>query len=183
MITQYVLSPEVQQFLSGVQSKALANVVFHIHFSGDAPALPSNPSTIRKSMMMDKQSMSDEATPTLEYQCYIENMDGTRPHVISTTGYDSWRPNPKPDANNQILTCRTPVGEHDTGTGLTHITLWIIPADASDETLVVDTPTAKGWVSYSHPEWSPSGDDLVLAVETSTQYQLVVLDTAGSPPW
>lgn len=94
--------------------------------------------------------------------------------------FDTWRPVPKPD-NSLVLLCRTPVGEHDSPTGLTHLTLWTILSDGTDEHPVLLSPADNGygWDSYSHPEWSPSGDEVMVAAETSTEYKLVVLDATG----
>jgi hypothetical protein len=77
MIIQYTLSPELQQFLSGLQSKAVANVVFDATFSGDPPTLPSNPSTVRRSIMISRL----DSTP--EFNCFIKNMDGSGEIEIS----------------------------------------------------------------------------------------------------
>jgi hypothetical protein len=91
---------------------------------------------------------------------------------------DSWRPIPKPD-NSIVLLCRTPVGEHDSPTGLTHLTLWTVFPDGSEEHPAVLSPADNGWDSYSHPEWAPSGDEIIVAAETSTEYRLVTIDATG----
>ncbi len=83
MNRQFTLSSELQQFLSGLQSKALANVVFSISFVGDAPTLPSNPSTVRRSLMFSKLSYTLDATPTAEFNCFIQNLDGTLSSSVS----------------------------------------------------------------------------------------------------
>ncbi len=83
MITQFTVSPELQQFLSGLDSKALTNVIWNITFDGDAPALPTNPTTVRRSLMFSKLDFSDDATPTEEYNAYIQNLDGTSETAVS----------------------------------------------------------------------------------------------------
>lgn len=94
--------------------------------------------------------------------------------------FDTWRPVPKPD-NSLVLVCRTPVGEHDTATGLTHLSLWTITSRGTGEHQVVKTPATNGfgWVSYGHPEWSPDGHQVAVWVETSTQYKLMLIDADG----
>jgi hypothetical protein len=101
-------------------------------------------------------------------------------NVTTVTGilvqFDTWRPVPKFD-NSLILICRTPLGVHDTD--LTNIVVWTVKADGSGERVAIGLPTSNGWVSYSHPEWSPDGQEVVIAVETSTEYQLVTVDASG----
>ncbi len=94
--------------------------------------------------------------------------------------FDTWRPVTSPD-NGLVLVCRTPLGEHDSYTGQTHLALWTIMSDGTHERPAVLRPADNGygWTSYAHPEWSPSGDDVVVAAETSTTYELVVLDATG----
>lgn len=77
MISQFTVPPELQQFLSGVPSIALANVVWDIVFPDDAPVLPTNPGAVRRVLIFDKGAYSEDATPTFEYDCYIENLDGS----------------------------------------------------------------------------------------------------------
>ena len=95
--------------------------------------------------------------------------------------FDSWRPVSRPSDNELILLCRTPLTEHDSYTGLTHLELWTIFADGTHERPEVLSPADNGygWDSYAHPEWSPSGEDVVVAAETATEYELVVLDATG----
>ncbi len=94
--------------------------------------------------------------------------------------FDTWRPVTNPD-NSLVLVCRTPLTEHDTYTGLTHLALWTIRSDGTGERPEVLQPVDNGygWDSYSHPEWSPAGDEIVVAAETATEYELVVLDATG----
>lgn len=84
MITQFTLSPELQQFLSGIESKAFTNVVWDITFEGTAPTLPSNPATIRRSLLFSRLSFTEEATPVEEYNCFIQNLDGSFETSVST---------------------------------------------------------------------------------------------------
>lgn len=84
MIRQFVVDPDLQQFLAGIQSKALANVVWNITFEEDAPLLPSNPSTVRRSLMFSKGGYTDDATPTFEYNAFIQNLDGSSEVVVSS---------------------------------------------------------------------------------------------------
>ncbi len=104
--------------------------------------------------------------------------------VLSYAGdlvqFDSWRPVAKPD-NSLILICRTPLGEHDDYVGLTHLVLWTVLSDGTGERTAVSSPADNGygWDSYAHPEWSPSGEDIVVAAETATEYEIVVLDATG----
>ena len=84
MLQQFTLSPELQQFVSGLQSKAVANVQFNIDFGDEeAPALPTNPNTVRRSLMFSKVDFTDEATPVEEYNCFIQNLDGTTETPVS----------------------------------------------------------------------------------------------------
>lgn len=80
MIRQFVLSPELQQFVQGLQSKATANVEFNIDFgSEEAPAIPTNPNTVRRSLMFSKV---DPDNPT-EYNAFIQNLDGSSETAVS----------------------------------------------------------------------------------------------------
>lgn len=107
--------------------------------------------------------------------------------------YDRWRPRLRPDTTSVLLCCTQP-GNHDSPAGFEEMTLWIFRANGHERTEVLGTPgsiddgaatpTPLGWVSYGHPEWSPDGNDLVIFVETSSDYRIVVLDgndlTVGS---
>ena len=102
--------------------------------------------------------------------------------VVTLVPFDTWRPVMRPD-NALVLACRTPVGEHDTYTGLTHLDLWTFLNDGSMERpevgMTKGVPVADSWVSFSHPEWAPDGQSVVVASETSTQWHLSVLDASG----
>lgn len=111
------------------------------------------------------------------------NTIGTSADLVVTgvfVQFDTWRPVPRPD-NLLVLVCRTPLGEHDSYTGQTHLVLWTIYSDGTRERPEVLAPADNGygWDSYAHPEWSPDGADVVVAAETSTEYELVVLDATG----
>lgn len=84
MINQFLVPPELQQFLSGVQSKALVNVVWDQTFT-DGFILPTNPSTVKRVLLFSMSGYSADATPNpLEYNCYVENLDGTTVTAITT---------------------------------------------------------------------------------------------------
>lgn len=84
MINQFIVAPELQQFLTGVSSKSLTNVIWDVTFPGTAPVLPTNPNSVRRILMFDKQVPSNDATPRLEYNCFIENLDGSRQQTLTT---------------------------------------------------------------------------------------------------
>lgn len=75
MLRQFAVPPEVQQFLSGLDSAALLNVVWDINFPGEAPLLPTNPSSIRRSLVFSRNGDSGHATPVEEYNCVLANLD------------------------------------------------------------------------------------------------------------
>lgn len=95
--------------------------------------------------------------------------------------YDTWRPVPKPDDNNIVLVCRTPQGTHDTYAGLTQMTMWTLRPDGTNERQEILDPGSNGfgWLTFSHPEWSPDGDTIVMVVETSAEYKLVLLNSSA----
>lgn len=92
--------------------------------------------------------------------------------------YDTFRPVPNP-GNTRILVCRTPLGLHDSVEGMQEVMLWTLDTDGSNEFPVVRTPTENGWVSYSHPEWAPDSNNIVVVVETSDSYILTLLNSTG----
>lgn len=84
MITQqYPLSSELQAFLSGIESNSMTNVLWNVTFTDDAPALPSNPTAVRRSLMFSRLDWTDDATPTEEYNAYIQNLDGSSEQPVS----------------------------------------------------------------------------------------------------
>lgn len=95
---------------------------------------------------------------------------------------DTWRPVLRPD-NQLVLVCRTPITEHDSSTGLTHMTLWTFQKDGTREKIEVSIsagiPAANSWTKFGHPEWAPDGKDIVVAAETSTECQIYKLDATG----
>ncbi len=100
--------------------------------------------------------------------------------TVAVTGtlvqFDTWRPVPRFD-NELTLICRTPVGIHDTD--LTDLTVWTVDHEGLNEMTAIGPPSENGWDSYAHPEWSPDGEEVVVAAETPTEYQLVTLDATG----
>lgn len=95
---------------------------------------------------------------------------------------DTWRPVIRPD-NHLVLACRTPLGEHDSPTGLTHMRLFSFTNLGDNERVEVDIatgiPAAGSWTAFGHPEWAPDGNTIVLASETSTECMISVLDSSG----
>ncbi len=84
MNTQFTLSPELQQFLSGLQGRAVTGVVWNVDFGDEEiPALPTNPNTIRRSLLFSKVDFTDEATPVEEYNCFIQTLDGLNSAPVS----------------------------------------------------------------------------------------------------
>lgn len=75
MINKFVVSTELQQFLSGIPSPALSNILWDIQFTNDA--LPVNPSAVRRVLMFDKVDFEDLATPSPIYDCYLQALDGS----------------------------------------------------------------------------------------------------------
>lgn len=132
------------------------------------------------SMISNELNISEVATRGQESLPPTNTLDISE--IVTAGGeliqYDSWRSVPKFD-NSLYVLCRTPLGEFDSYTGLTDMTLWTVDHDGLNEILRLDVPSTQGWTSYSHPEWSPDGQEITIAVETSTEYQLVKLDTSG----
>lgn len=75
MLRQFQVSPELQQFLSGIESKALADVTWDVTFPGEAPLLPVNPSGTRRSLMFSRSGDDGLATPADEFNCWLANLD------------------------------------------------------------------------------------------------------------
>ena len=85
MIDQFVVAPELQKFLSGVDSKALVNILWDIPFDGSADLLPSNPTAARRSLMFSRGGYSVDATPNpIEFNCYLKNLDGSSEMAVTT---------------------------------------------------------------------------------------------------
>lgn len=84
MIRQFHVPAELQQFLSGVESKALINVVWDITFPGDAPLIPTNPNTTRRALMFSRIGEDAAATPDSEFNCYLANVDGSSEQPVTT---------------------------------------------------------------------------------------------------
>ena len=105
-------------------------------------------------------------------------------NAVAVTGMfvqmDTWRPVPKPD-NTMVLVCRTPESLHDSTAGLARMTLWALSPEGNWERPCIASPqdNGYGWTSYSHPEWSPSGNQVVIAVETASAWKIVMLDSSG----
>lgn len=101
--------------------------------------------------------------------------------VVSVGGelvqFDSWRSVPRFD-NSLYLLCRTPVGEFDSDEGLADMTVWTVDHDGNNEIVRISLPSDNSWDSYSHPEWSPDGQTVVLAAETASEYQLILIDAS-----
>lgn len=83
MADRFTVLPELQQYLSGVPSRALTNIIWNYSFPDGDPALPTNPATVRRSLTFSKSAATDEASPLLEYNCYISNLDGTSENQIT----------------------------------------------------------------------------------------------------
>lgn len=101
----------------------------------------------------------------------------TVPAPVVFQPFDTWRPRFSPD-HVVMLVCRTAPGHHDTN--LTSMTLWAFAPEGfdGDQTRKVkNIPSTYGWTSYGHPEWTPDSTQVVIYVETSTQYQIVLLDS------
>lgn len=76
MITQFTLPPELQQFLSGLSSPALGNILWDITFEEAAPALPFNPGATRRSLMFSRFDGS-------QYNVYGANIDGANEYFVT----------------------------------------------------------------------------------------------------
>lgn len=95
--------------------------------------------------------------------------------------FDTWRPLPEKD-NNTFLVCRTPPGIHDTDN--TVLELWLTHSNGAPEQKLLGniSENGLGWDSYSHPEWSPDGTQIVLSAETSTEWQIVIISSEVGVP-
>lgn len=131
-------------------------------------------------------------TNTVQISNTFVGMAVARPHdtddihnTVGVTGnfvqYDTWRPVAKPTDNSLILVCRSPENYHDSPAGLEHMALWTVHPDGSDEhpVLLDCTHNGHGWLRMSHQEWSPNGKWIVLAVETSNSYKLVLVNSSA----
>lgn len=116
---------------------------------------------------------------------FLANDVGTQSAVVALltrSAVDTWRPTPSPNGQ-LLLACRTPLGEHDSDTGKTHMSVWTFQKDGSHEHLELSMGSAVavdgGWTQFDHPEWSPNGTRLVMAAETTTTCQIVQVTTSG----
>ena len=74
---KFVVVPELQDFLSGVDSRALDNVLFDVAYNEDS-LLPQNPDATRRILFFDKAETVMGATPSpTEYNCYRQDLNGT----------------------------------------------------------------------------------------------------------
>ncbi len=76
-IQQFEVAAELQQFLQGVGSRALTNVLWNMSFTDDAPLLPMSTVAVRRSLLFDKEADG-------EFDCFIVNLDGTDEVTITT---------------------------------------------------------------------------------------------------
>lgn len=78
MIRQFVVPSDLQQFLTGLPSARLANVVWDTNIPTQTLVIPTNPQTVRRVLIFDKSGFSSHATPNpLEYNCYLKTLDLT----------------------------------------------------------------------------------------------------------
>lgn len=77
MLRQFQVTPELQQFLAGLGSKALTNVVWDLSFVGDVPVLPLSPSSVRRSLFFSKFGGA-------EFDVLVKNLDGS--NSVQVTG-------------------------------------------------------------------------------------------------
>lgn len=75
MIRQFHVTPELQQFLSGLGSKALTNVLWNRSYLADSPVLPLSPDSVRRALLYSHLDAT-QATPT-EFDVFLKNLDGT----------------------------------------------------------------------------------------------------------
>lgn len=79
----FVVAPELQQFLSGLDSPALDNVLFDVDYTADV-LLPQNPDATRRILFFSKAAYSADATPNPdEVNCYRQNLNGTATEQIT----------------------------------------------------------------------------------------------------
>ena len=77
MIQQFVVPDVLQQFLASLPSIALENVVWDANVTASVPNIPFNPAAVKRMLAFSKAAYSNEASPLLEYNCWLESLDMT----------------------------------------------------------------------------------------------------------
>jgi hypothetical protein len=77
MIRQFVVAPELQQFLASIPSSALVNVVWSTEFPDGDPVLPFNPDAVRRVLIFDQGALGEEATPLIQYNGWMMNLNAS----------------------------------------------------------------------------------------------------------
>lgn len=73
---QFTVSTALQQFLTGIRSRAVANVILTTSYDGTAPILPSNPDTGVRRTMYYSHLDTESATP-IEFDVFVQNLNGS----------------------------------------------------------------------------------------------------------
>lgn len=76
MKQQFAVTEELQELLSALPSTAVGNVVWNAQPSVNTETLPLDPNSVRRMLAYSKGLVSEEATPTTEYNCWVKSLDG-----------------------------------------------------------------------------------------------------------
>jgi len=113
---------------------------------------------------------------TGNYEIYKMTTSGTNVRQLTNnSAYDNWWPRISPD-RTKILFYRAPKGSN---ADYTKAELCVIFADGSGYTVL--RPLGKdGWTWQGHAEWSPRGDEMVMAAGISGVLQIVITNRWGN---
>jgi hypothetical protein len=73
---RFTVSRELQAYLAGMGSRSVRNAIYYFNTDSSTPELPSNPETIRLSLVYDRIDSG-------QYNAYISNTDGTGEEVVT----------------------------------------------------------------------------------------------------
>lgn len=112
-------------------------------------------------------------------QIFRMRADGTQPVQLTSdpTVEHDW-PRPSPDGTKILFYTAAP---GSTVTDIDTNNLWVMDADGSNQRLVIPRG-AYGWTRQGHVEWSPSGQQLVMAAGGAMTTDLYVTGADGTAP-
>jgi Tol biopolymer transport system component len=131
--------------------------------------------TLSQTQIADSELVFDY-NGTGNYEIYVMTTSGANVRrLTNNSSYDNWWPRISPD-RNKILFYSAPKGSKE---DFTKAELCVIFADGSG--YMVLRPVGKdGWTWQGHAEWSPKGDEMVMAAGISGVLQIVITNLWGN---
>jgi Tol biopolymer transport system component len=110
------------------------------------------------------------------WELHVMDADGSGDRQLTfDPAYDSWGARLSPDRRTLVFQ-RTPAGTHDLD--YTLVSIWAVGSDGTNP-VQLRPAGLDDWRFQGHPEWSPSGRQIVVFGGTGVGPQLQVLDRLG----